>query len=65
MKENSKTKGIAALLVGKMGKGPEEEEGGEGEGEGLDMAAEDLLAAIESKDSAALKEALRAFMDLC
>ena len=63
--EHSKTKGIAALLVGKMGKGPEGEEGGDMEGEGLDTAAEDILAAIESKDPQALKEALRSFYEMC
>jgi hypothetical protein len=60
-----KGKGIAALLVSKMGpRGPEGEAESNGD-EGLDAAAEDILAAVESKDASALKSALKAFYEQC
>lgn len=62
MEENSKSKGVAALLVSKMG--PKEGEH-EDMDDGIDAASEDVLSAIESKDPMALKEALKAFYELC
>jgi len=60
-------KGLAALLVADMGKkgsaSKDSAEGGEMEGE--DAAAEDVMAAIKDGDAAALKDALKSFIECC
>lgn len=66
--KDSKTKGVAALIVGKMGKGPEAE--GEdtedtGEEDGLTAAAEEIMSAVKEGDASALKEALKSFYSMC
>lgn len=71
-------KPLAALVLAKMKKKPSrmesdsseeddysEEEGEDMSGEGLRAAAEDVLAAFESKDSDALMEALKSFVEQC
>lgn len=70
-----KGKGTAALLIAALGKakrpemsdedeGPESSEGGDG-GEAKMAAAEEVMAAIESKDAKALAEALESFIECC
>lgn len=53
-------KPLAALILAKAHKpGPEGEEEGEGDEQGLDAAAEDLISAVHGKDTAGVVEALR------
>lgn len=52
-------KGIAALILAK-GK-PEREE--EDEMDGMDVAVEDMMAALDQKDPEMFKAALNAFLD--
>lgn len=60
-------KKIAALIVAGQppeGETAEADESAEME-EGLDAAVEEILGAIESKDPAALKAALKSFVSMC
>lgn len=43
----------------------ESEENESGDMEGLNMAAEEILAALDAKDPKALAEALKSFMEMC
>jgi len=69
MKPNNKN--AATIIVSKLREqGPEveksmESEGAEQEVDQFEMAAEELLGAIERKDSRALKEALKSFIQMC
>jgi hypothetical protein len=63
-------KGLALLVASKMGKSMEEapksEDGGEQDSSmGYKSAAEEILKAVESKDSSMLVEALKSFVDMC
>ena len=61
----SEKKGIASLIMGKDESGPEEI-GVEKDSEmGLSAAADDILSAIEMKDSKGLKSALKSFLEMC
>ena len=43
---------------------PEEDDEDEEMEAGLDQAAEDMMAAVDTRDAVAFKEALRAFLDI-
>lgn len=60
-------KPLAALIVaGAPKKGYEsEEEGGEEEVDGAEIAAQDIMQAIDERDPEMLKMALKAFLDHC
>lgn len=62
-----KDKGMLAILMGgkkdEEGDAPEKE--GEDYSEDLEMAAEDLLGALEKKDAAGVASAFRAMHDIC
>lgn len=55
--ENKPKKGLAAMLV--AGKGPIEE----AEMSGEDIAVEDMMAALDQRDTEGFKIALNAFLD--
>jgi hypothetical protein len=59
----SPDKHAISVIVGRLApKGPgseEEEESGEGNSQGLEAAAEDLIVAVGAKDAAGVAEALR------
>ena len=69
----SDPKAAAALIIGKLkpstAPGPAAPGMGEGEdmdqNKAIDMAAEDVFSAIESKDVALFKSAMKDFMALC
>lgn len=63
--DKKKSKGIAALIVEAMPKGAGKEKSDAMEGSDYSIAADEILSAIQEKDSEALGEALRAFVDLC
>lgn len=56
-------KKIASVIMGKIG--PESSYAEGGEVDGKDAAAEEIMSAIESKDSAALASALHSFIEIC
>lgn len=61
---DAKKKGLAALIV--SGAAPKREMEQEGdEVEGLDVAAEDIMRALDERDPEMLKSALKAFIDHC
>ncbi len=61
-----KGKGIAAILVSKLGPKKSEKEMEEDDYEtGKDVAVEDIMRALDEKDPVALKEALTAFVSHC
>lgn len=60
MKKDSKAD--ATLIVAGMGAPEKEKEASE---EGKDQAASDVMAALQSGDVDALKEALSAFIEMC
>ena len=66
-----KKKAISAILLKLSNKAPEEkmEEKPEGEEEGssmdLEVAAEEIMAALEKKDAKRLVEALKIFIEMC
>lgn len=62
--DKKKSKGIAALIVEAMPKGKGEESDAM-EGDDYSIAADEILSAIQEKDSQALSSALRAFVDMC
>jgi hypothetical protein len=53
-------KGIAAMLISKAKPEMEDEESGS---EGMDVAVEEIMRALDEKDPEMLKEALNAFLD--
>ena len=62
MDENKPKKGLAAMLI--AGKGPiGESEESDDEGSGEDMAVEDMMAALDQRDTEGFKIALHAFLD--
>lgn len=69
MKDNKKN--AATIIMAKMSKGPSmvpksEPEGAESDSsDELDFAAEEVLSAMERKDSRALKEAMKSFVQMC
>lgn len=70
MKDNRKN--MATIIVSKMNSKPEEEmhmskekEGAESEVSQHEMAAEEILQAIERKDARMLADALQAFYEMC
>jgi hypothetical protein len=67
MEEKKKGKGIAALIVSKMGPKEGESEGHEDADyeAGKDAAVEDLMRALDERDPEAFKEALTAFISHC
>jgi hypothetical protein len=59
-------KPLAALIVAGAKKGYESEsEGGEEEVDGAEIAAEDIMQALDERDPKMLMMALKAFMDHC
>lgn len=52
-------KGVA-LILGRLEKKPDDAEGDE-----YEMAASEVLDAVESKDSKALAEAMKSFVQMC
>lgn len=60
-------KKIAAIIVSKMRGDSKQEESEEDDypDEGLSSAAEELIAAIHTKDVEGVKESLRSFIDQC
>ena len=78
MEENKDKKGFGLAILLSKGKKPpkednseenemseEEEYSNEEEEEGLNIAIEEMLTAIEEKDSESLKEALKSFIKQC
>lgn len=57
-----KKKSDAAGIVAALDMAPEM---AELEQDGADIAAQEVMAALESKDPAALKEALKSFVSMC
>jgi len=64
MKDPKKNLATLISLRTTSGDLPEKEESGEGSGE-YGMAADEILQAIERKDSKALAEALKSFYEMC
>ena len=71
MSDDKKKGGIAALIIKGMGKGapmekPETNESGdEVDRMGYDTAVDEMFDAIENKDKAKFKEALKSFVNMC
>jgi hypothetical protein len=73
MMMSDKKKGMATIILSKMGKPSEEmsevpknDIGDElDQSAGKDAAAEEILQAVESKDPKALKSALQSMIDMC
>jgi hypothetical protein len=68
---NDPRKKMATLIVAKLKKGGEsmkeqpEKDGAEQELNSHEIAADEILSAIESKDAKALTEALKSFVEMC
>lgn len=62
-----KKSGIAAMIVSKMKPSAPEGEMSEGQEEesDYDMAAKDVMSAVESKDASMLGKALKSFYQMC
>ena len=67
-----RTKNLATVIVSKMtnkgpqlGDEPELDHGPQEEMDEMDIAAEELLAAIESKNVSGIKESIMAMMEMC
>lgn len=56
----NKKKGIAALIIAKAK--PKQDEGGDNV-DGMDVAVEDMMQALDERDPAMFKAALNAFLD--
>ena len=56
---------IAALIVGKPVEGENDEEYKQDKEEGLNIAAEEIMQALETKNKDNLKEALKSFISMC
>lgn len=65
MAKSKKDGGSIAAILDKMPPAPVEAEDIAPEMSGEDVAADEIIAAVEAKDSAALKEALKSFIDMC
>lgn len=63
--DKKKSKGIAALIVEAMPKGKGSEDSDAMEGSDYSIAADEILSAIQEKDSQALGDALKAFVEMC
>lgn len=59
----SKAPSVAMLALGKLGKKPAED--GEGDTDGLTMAMEDLMSAIEAGDAKGAADAFRSACQIC
>jgi hypothetical protein len=55
----------AALILAKIAPKPDEPEESEGNGQGLEAAAEELIEAVERKDAAGVAEAMRHAFAIC
>ncbi len=64
-----KGKPMVALVIesmkGKGGKKPPKPDSKDKDDEGEEVAAEEVLAAMEAKDAGALKDALKSFFSIC
>jgi hypothetical protein len=58
-------RGSIAAILDKMPSSASEAEDVAPEMDGESVAAEEIMAAIEAKDPAAMKEALKSFIDMC